>query len=87
MVVAPLYRNLPLDDTPGSEWMELTGVLNESQIYPGSPVYDPDSYGGPKSNLTQLVTKGLNQKVILPDGTEKLVRRPPEPHDIMHHQY
>jgi len=87
MVVAPLYRNLPLDDTPGSEWMELTGVLNESQIYPGSPIYDPDSYGGPKSNLTQLVTKGVNQKVVLPDGTEKVIRRPPEPHDIMHHQY
>ena len=87
MVVAPLYRNLPLDDTPGSEWMELTGVLNESKIYPGSPIYDPDSYGGPKSNLTQLVTKGFNEKVILPDGTEKVIRRPAEPHDIMHHQY
>ena len=71
MVVAPVYRNLALDDTPGSEWMELTNLFNEYEIYPGSPVTDPDSLGGPQSNLTQVVTKGFNQKVVLPDGTEK----------------
>ena len=86
-VFAPLYRNLSLDDTPGSEWMRLTELLNSKGIYPGSPVSDPSSLGGPKSNLTQLVTKGVNQRVILPDGTEKLIHRPPEPHDILHHQY
>ena len=87
MVVAPVYRNLALDDTPGSEWMELTNLFNEYEIYPGSPVTDPDSLGGPRSNLTQVVTKGFNQKVVLPDGTEKVIRRPAEPHDILHHQY
>ena len=87
MVVAPVYRNLALDDTPGSEWMELTNLFNEYEIYPGSPVTDPDSLGGPQSNLTQVVTKGFNQKVVLPDGTEKVIRRPAEPHDILHHQY
>ena len=87
MVVAPVYRNLALDDTPGSEWMELTNLFNEYQIYPGSPVTDPDSLGGAQSNLTQVVTKGFNQKVVLPDGTEKVIRRPAEPHDILHHQY
>jgi len=86
-VTAPLYRYLSLDDTPGSEWMQLTELLNSKGIYPGSPVSDPSSLGGPKSNLTQLVTKGVNQRVILPDGTEKLIHRPPEPHDILHHQY
>ena len=86
-VFAPLYRNLSLDDTPGSEWMQLTELLNSKGIYPGSPVSDPSSLGGPKSNLTQLVTKGVNQRVVLPDGTEKLIHRPPEPHDILHHQY
>lgn len=86
-VTAPLYRNLALDDTPGSEWMQLTEFLNSKNIYPGSPVSDPDSLGGPGSNLTQLVTKGVNQRVVLPDGTEKLIHRPPEPHDILHHQY
>jgi len=87
MVVAPVYRGLALDDTPGSEWVELTNLFNEYNIYPGSPVTDPDSLGGPQSNLTQVVTKGFNQKVVLPDGTEKVIRRPPEPHDILHHQY
>ena len=86
-VTAPLYRNLALDDTPGSEWMQLTEFLNSKNIYPGSPVSDPSSLGGPGSNLTQLVTKGVNQRVVLPDGTEKLIHRPPEPHDILHHQY
>ena len=86
-VTAPLYRYLSLDDTPGSEWMQLTELLNSKGIYPGSPVSDPDSLGGPGSNLTQLVTKGVNQRVVLPDGTEKLIHRPPEPHDILHHQY
>ena len=86
-VFAPLYRNLSLDDTPGSEWMQLTELLNSKGIYPGSPVSDPSSLGGPGSNLTQLVTKGVNQRVVLPDGTEKLIHRPPEPHDILHHQY
>ena len=86
-VFAPLYRNLSLDDTPGSEWMQLTELLNSKGIYPGSPVSDPSSLGGPESNLTQLVTKGVNQRVVLPDGTEKLIHRPPEPHDILHHQY
>ena len=87
MVVAPIYRGLPLSDTPGSEWMELTGLFNERNIYPGSPVTDPESLGGPRSNLEQVVTKGYNQKVVLPDGTEKIIRRPPEPHDVLHHQY
>ena len=87
MVVAPMYRNLPLSDTPGSEWMELTSLFNERNIYPGSPVFDPDSLGGPGSNLEQIVTKGYNQKVVLPDGTEKIIHRPAEPHDILHHQY
>ena len=87
MVVAPIYRGLPLSDTPGSEWMELTGLFNERNIYPGSPVTDPESLGGPGSNLEQIVTKGYNQKVVLPDGTEKIIRRPPEPHDVLHHQY
>lgn len=86
-VTAPLYRNLALDDTPGSEWMQLTEFLNSKNIYPGSPVSDPNSLGGEGSNLTQLVTKGVNQRVVLPDGTEKLIHRPPEPHDILHHQY
>ena len=86
-VFAPLYRNLSLDDTPGSEGMQLTELLNSKGIYPGSPISDPDSLGGPESNLTQLVTKGVNQRVVLPDGTEKLIHRPPEPHDILHHQY
>ena len=86
-VFAPLYRNLSLDDTQGSEWMQLTEFLNSRGIYPGSPVSDPSSLGGPGSNLTQLVTKGVNQRVVLPDGTEKLIHRPPEPHDILHHQY
>ena len=86
-VTAPLYRYLALDDTPGSEWMQLTEFLNSKGIYPGSPVSDPSSLGGPESNLTQLVTKGVNQTVVLPDGTEKLIHRPPEPHDILHHQY
>ena len=86
-VTAPLYRYLALDDTPGSEWMQLTEFLNSKGIYPGSPVSDPSSLGGPESNLTQLVTKGVNQRVVLPDGTEKLIHRPPEPHDILHHQY
>ena len=67
--------------------MKLTEFLNSKGIYPGSPVSDPDSLGGPESNLTQLVTKGVNQRVVLPDGTEKLIHRPPEPHDILHHQY
>ena len=87
MISAPLYRGLALRDRPGSEWMELTNLLNEYDIYPGSPVTDPESLGGPKSNLEQIVTKGYNQKVVLPDGTEKTIRRPPEPHDILHHQY
>jgi hypothetical protein len=87
MVVAPVYRGLPLDDTPGSEWMELTQTFNEYDIYPGSPVTDPDSLGGPQSNLTQIVTKGFNERIVLPDGTEKVIRRPAEPHDILHHQY
>ena len=87
MVSAPLYRGLALSDTPGSEWMELTSLLNEYNIYPGSPVTDPESLGGPGSNLEQIVTKGYNQKVTLPDGTEKVIRRPAEPHDILHHQY
>ena len=87
MVVAPMYRNLALSDTPGSEWMELTNLFNERNIFPGSPVSDPDSLGGPGSNLEQVVTKGFNQKVILPDGTEKIIHRPAEPHDILHHQY
>ena len=87
MVSAPLYRGLALSDTPGSEWMELTSLLNEYNIYPGSPVTDPESLGGPGSNLEQIVTKGFNQKVTLPDGTEKVIRRPAEPHDILHHQY
>ena len=87
MVSAPLYRGLPLSDTPGSEWMELTSLLNERNIFPGSPVSDPDSLGGPGSNLEQIVTKGYNQKVVLPDGTEKTIHRPAEPHDILHHQY
>tara|TARA_Y100000361_G_scaffold100721_1_gene90468 strand:+ start:120 stop:2000 length:1881 start_codon:yes stop_codon:yes gene_type:complete len=86
-VTAPLYRYLSLDDKPGTEWMQLTEFLNSRGIYPGSPVSDPSSLGGPKSNLTQLVTKGVNQRVVLPDGTEKLIHRPPEPHDILHHQY
>ena len=51
MVSAPLYRGLALSDTPGSEWMELTSLLNEYNIYPGSPVTDPESLGGPGSNL------------------------------------
>ena len=87
MVVAPMYRGLALSDTPGSEWMELTGLFNERNIFPGSPVSDPDSLGGPGSNLEQIVTKGYNQKVVLPDGTEKIIHRPAEPHDILHHQY
>ena len=87
MVAFSVYRGLPLDDTPGSEWMELTNLLNEFDIYPGSPVTDPDSLGGPQSNLTQVITKGFNQRVTLPDGTEKVIRRPAEPHDILHHQY
>lgn len=87
MISAPLYRGLALKDTPGSEWMELTSLLNEYNIYPGSPVTDPESLGGPKSNLEQIVTKGYNQKITLPDGTEKVIRRPAEPHDILHHQY
>ena len=87
MISAPLYRGIALRDTPGSEWMELTNLLNEYNIYPGSPVTDPESLGGPQSNLTQIVTKGYNQKIVLPDGTEKVIRRPPEPHDILHHQY
>ena len=87
MVSAPLYRGLALSDIPGSEWMELTSLLNEYNIYPGSPVTDPDSLGGQGSNLEQVVTKGYNQKVVLPDGTEKVIRRPAEPHDILHHQY
>ena len=87
MVVAPMYRGLALSDIPGSEWMELTGLFNERNIFPGSPVSDPDSLGGPGSNLEQIVTKGYNQKVVLPDGTEKIIHRPAEPHDILHHQY
>jgi len=87
MVVAPIYRGLALSDTPGSEWMELTSLFNERNIFPGSPVSDPDSLGGPGSNLEQIVTKGYNQKVVLPDGTEKIIHRPAEPHDILHHQY
>jgi len=87
MVSAPLYRGLALSDIPGSEWMELTSLLNEYNIYPGSPVTDPDSLGGQGSNLEQVVTKGYNQKVVLPDGTEKVIKRPAEPHDILHHQY
>ena len=67
--------------------MELTSLLNERNIFPGSPVSDPDSLGGPGSNLEQIVTKGYNQKVVLPDGTEKTIHRPAEPHDILHHQY
>ena len=86
-ITGPLYRYLSLDDKPGTEWMKLTEFLNSKGIYPGSPVSDPDSLGGPESNLTQLVTKGVNQRVVLPDGTEKLIHRPPEPHDILHHQY
>ena len=86
-VTAPLYRYLSLDDNPGTEWMQLTEFLNSKGIYPGSPVSDPSSLGGPKSNLTQLVTKGVNQRIVLADGTEKLIHRPPEPHDILHHQY
>ena len=86
-VTAPLYRYLSLDDKPGTEWMQLTEFLNSKGIYPGSPVSDPSSLGGPESNLTQLVTKGVNQRVVLPDGTEKIIHRPAEPHDILHHQY
>ena len=79
MVSAPLYHKLPLSDRPGSEWMELTGILNDNNIFPGSPApYDPDAkrtkLGGPESNLVQVLTKGR-------------AGAPPEAHDIMHKQF
>ena len=74
MVSAPLYDGLDLDETPGSEWMRLTELLNLNDIYPGSPVTDPASLGGPQSNLTQMLTKGR-------------AGAPPEPHDILHKQF
>jgi len=74
MVSAPLYDGLALSETPGSEWMRLTELLNLNDIYPGSPVTDPASLGGPQSNLTQMLTKGR-------------AGAPPEPHDILHKQF
>ena len=74
MVSAPLYDGVELSETPGSEWMQLTELLNNNNIFPGSPVTDPSSLGGPKSNLRQLVTKGRKGA-------------PPEPHDILHHLF
>ena len=53
MVSAPLYDGVELSETPGSEWMQLTELLNNNNIFPGSPVTDPSSLGGPKSNLRQ----------------------------------
>ena len=35
MVSAPLYDGLALSETPGSEWMQLTELLNLNDIYPG----------------------------------------------------
>ena len=74
MVSAPLYDGLDLDETPGSEWMRLTELLNLNDIYPGSPVTDPASLGGPESNLVQVLTKGR-------------AGAPPEGHDILHKQF
>ena len=74
MVSAPLYDGLALSERPGSEWMQLTELLNLNDIYPGSPVTDPASLGGPQSNLTQMLTKGR-------------AGAPPEPHDILHKQF
>jgi hypothetical protein len=74
MVSAPLYDGLVLNERPGSEWMQLTELLNLNNIYPGSPVTDPASLGGPQSNLTQILTKGR-------------AGAPPEPHDILHKQF
>jgi len=74
MVSAPLYDGLALSETPGSEWMRLTELLNLNDIYPGSPVTDPASLGGPQSNLTQMLTKGR-------------AGAPPEAHDILHKQF
>ena len=74
MVSAPLYEGLALSERPGSEWMQLTELLNANNIYPGSPVTDPASLGGPESNLTQMLTKGR-------------AGAPPEPHDILHKQF
>ena len=74
MVSAPLYDGVELSETPGSEWMQLTELLNNNNIFPGSPVTDPSSLGGAKSNLRQLVTKGRKGA-------------PPEPHDILHHLF
>ena len=74
MVSAPLYDGLALNERPGSEWMQLTELLNLNDIYPGSPVTDPASLGGSQSNLTQMLTKGR-------------AGAPPEPHDILHKQF
>ena len=74
MVSAPLYDGVELSETPGSDWVKLTELLNANNIYPGSPVTDPSSLGGPQSNLKQVITKGRKGA-------------PPEPHDILHHQF
>jgi len=74
MVSAPLYDGMALSETPGSDWMRVTELLNANNIYPGSPVTDTASLGGDQSNLTQMLTKGRKGA-------------PPEPHDILHHQF
>ena len=74
MVSAPLYDGVELSETPGSDWVKITELLNANNIYPGSPVTDPSSLGGPQSNLKQVITKGRKGA-------------PPEPHDILHHQF
>ena len=74
MVSAPLYDGMALSETTGSDWMRVTELLNANGIYPGSPVTDPASLGGDQSNLTQMLTKGRKGA-------------PPEPHDILHHQF